>query len=104
MENKRYYKNLDIIRIISCIAVFLYHLNILEGGFLAVCIFFVLTGYLSFISAYNKIDFSIKDYYISKLKNIYLPFILVVFITIFVISFIPSINWVNLKPENNTWI
>ena len=104
MENKRYYKNLDIIRIISCIAVFLYHLNILKGGFLAVCIFFVLTGYLSFISAYNKIDFSIKDYYISKLKNIYLPFILVVFISIFVISFIPSINWVNLKPETTSTI
>ena len=104
MKNKGYYKNLDIIRLISCVAVFLYHLNILKGGFLAVCIFFVLTGYLSFISAYNKEKFSIKNYYISKLKNIYLPFILVVFISIFIISLIPSINWVNLQPETTSTI
>ena len=104
MKNKKYYKNLDIIRLISCIAVFLYHLNILKGGFLAVCIFFVLTGYLSFVSSYNKDKFSIKDYYLSKLKNIYLPFILIVFISIFVIGFFPSINWLNLKPETTSSI
>ena len=42
-EEKEYYKKLDIIRIISCILVLLYHLNILKGGFLAVCTFFVLS-------------------------------------------------------------
>lgn len=42
-EEKQYYKKLDIIRIISCILVLLYHLNILKGGFLAVCTFFVLS-------------------------------------------------------------
>ena len=104
MKNKKYYKNLDIVRLISCIAVLLYHLNILKGGFLAVCVFFVLTGYLSFVSAYNRENFSIKNYYISKLKNIYLPFVLVVFISVFVISLIPSINWVNLKPETTSTI
>ena len=32
VQNKEYYKNLNIIRIISCIAVLLYHLGILKGG------------------------------------------------------------------------
>ena len=36
---KKYYKNIDIIRLLACIAVLLYHLNILKGGYLAVCTF-----------------------------------------------------------------
>lgn len=43
MYEKKYYKRLDIIRTISCIIVFLYHLNIMKGGFLAVCTFFALS-------------------------------------------------------------
>lgn len=104
MKNKKYYKQLDFIRFASCVAVFLYHLNILKGGYLAVCVFFVLTGYLSFISSFNKENFSIKKYYIDRLKHIYLPFIIVVFISIFIISTIPSINWINLKPETTSTI
>ena len=30
---KKYYKGLDLIRIFSCVAVLLYHLNILKGGY-----------------------------------------------------------------------
>ena len=104
MKNKKYYKYLDFIRFISCIAVFLYHLNILKGGYLAVCVFFVLTGYLSFVSSFNKENFSIKKYYLERLKHIYLPFIIIVFISIFIISLVPSINWINLKPETTSVI
>ena len=56
---KKYYKNIDIIRLLACIAVLLYHLNILKGGYLAVCTFFVLSGYLSCISAFKKEKFNI---------------------------------------------
>jgi peptidoglycan/LPS O-acetylase OafA/YrhL len=111
MENKKYYKTLDIIRVLSCVAVFLYHLNILEGGYLAVCVFFVLSGYLACNSAFRKDKFSFKDYYLNRLKHIYIPLLFVVFLSILVISFIPSINWLTLKPEtisvlggyNNYW-
>ena len=61
-SSKKYYKNLDLIRIISCIAVLLYHLNLLKGGYLAVCIFFVLSGYLSVISCYKKEIYSFLYY------------------------------------------
>ena len=111
MENKKYYKTLDIIRVLSCVAVFLYHLNILKGGYLAVCIFFVLSGYLACNSAFNKEKFSLKNYYLNRLKHIYLPLLFVIFLSILVITLIPNINWLTLKPEtisvlggyNNYW-
>ena len=108
---KEYYIKLDIIRILSCFAVLFYHLNLLKGGYLAVCIFFALTGYLSIKSSFKKDNFSIKKYYLSRLKRIYLPLIIVVFLTIGIISLIPSINYLNFKREiysilfgyNNYW-
>ena len=112
-KNKKniYYEKIDIIRTLSCISILLYHMNILKGGYLAVCIFFTLSGYLSVISAYKKDKISFKDYYLGKLKRIYLPLLIVVFISITTISFIKTINWYNLKPEtisvllgyNNYW-
>ena len=108
---KKYYKNLDLIRVLACLAILLYHIGLLKGGYLAVCTFFVLTGYLSIVSSFKKEKFSLKEYYISKLKRIYLPLLVVVFMSIAIISFIPSINFMNLKPEttsvllgyNNYW-
>ena len=105
MDNKKmYYKNLDIVRVLSCILVLLYHLNILKGGYLAVCIFFVLSGYLSIISAFRKEKFSILSYYKERLLHIYIPLLIVVFITVGVVSLIPSINWLTLKPETTSVI
>ena len=112
MKNKKiYYRDLDIIRVLSCILVLLYHLNILKGGYLAVCIFFVLSGYLSIISAFRKEKFSILSYYKERFIHIYIPLLLVVFISLGIIYLIPSINWLTLKPEttsvllgyNNFW-
>ena len=65
-SSKKYYKDIDFIRVLSCIAILLYHLNILKGGYLAVCIFFVLSGYLSCISAFRKEKFSLKTYYSNR--------------------------------------
>lgn len=110
-SSKKYYKDLDLIRVVLCIGILLYHLNILKGGYLAVCAFFVLSGYLSCKSLFNKEKISLKEYYLNRLLKIYLPLLLVVFISIAIISFITSINWLNLKPEttsilfgyNNFW-
>ena len=108
---KDYLKRLDLIRVVSCIDVLFYHLGLLKGGYLAVCTFFVLTGYLSIVTTSRKAEFSLKKYYISKLKRVYLPLIIVVFTTIAIISLMPGINYINLKPEttsvllgyNNFW-
>ncbi len=99
---KKYYKNLDLIRIFACVAVLLYHMGILKGGYLAVCSFFVLSGYLSCVSAFKKEKFDFKNYYKNKFLHLYLPLLIVVLISICAISFIPSIVWLNLKPETNS--
>ena len=109
--NNSYYKRLDLIRVISCIAILLYHIGILKGGYLAVCTFFVLTGYFSVISYFKRGNLSLKDYYKNKFKRLYLPLIIIVFLTIGVTTLIPNITLNNIKPEvtsillgyNNYW-
>ena len=84
--DRTYYKDIDIIRIIACMAILLYHLNIIKGGYLAVCSFFVLSGYLACARAFKKKDdFSIKQYYIKQIKRVYIPLLVVVMVTVGVI-------------------
>lgn len=104
MKQKKYHKNIDIIRLISCFFILMYHLNIIKGGYLAVCTFFVLTGYLSCASFFSKKKISLKEYYKDKLFKIYLPLVIVVFTTISLINLLPNIIWLNLKPETTSVI
>ena len=106
-----YYRRLDIVRILSCILVLLYHLKILKGGFLVVCTFFTLSGYLTCASSLKNRYFSIKQYYLNRIKKLYLPLLLVVTITVIIAKINSSINCMNLKAEsfsvlfgyNNIW-
>ena len=93
---KNYNLNISLLRCIFCIAVLLYHTNILNGGYLAVCSFFVLTGYFSVISVYKTK--SIIPYYVKRVKKIYLPLLIVVALSIVSINLL-HINKFNLKPE-----
>lgn len=103
-REKKIFNDINLIRLLSCLAVLLYHFNLLPGGYLAVCIFFVLSGYLACISAFRKEKFSLISYYSNRFLKIYFPLLIVVFITICIISFLPSINWLNLKPETTSVI
>lgn len=98
----KYFKKFDYIRVLCCFAVLLYHIGVLKGGYLAVCTFFVLSGYLSVLSGFKKEKFSYKEYYLSRLKKIYFPLLVVTFTSIFFVLKIPNINWMNLKPETNS--
>lgn len=108
---KQYYHKLDLLRVIACFAVLLYHLNILKGGFLAVCTFLCLTGFLSCRSAFKKEKFSIWRYYLNRFVKLYIPLVVVVSITILVVSLTTSMSWFNIKPDatsvllgyNNFW-
>ena len=99
MKNKILNLNISFIRAIFCIAVLLYHLNILKGGYLAVCSFFVLTGYFASKSL-DKSESLIK-YYKKRIKKIYLPLLVVVFASISIIT-IFKYNLFNIKPEINS--
>jgi len=102
---------ISLLRAVLCIAVFFYHLGLLKGGYLAVCFFFVISGYLCTESMINRWDESLRRYYVGKFKRLYLPLIVVIFISVFAVSLIPDINWITLKPEttsslfayNNFW-
>ena len=108
---KKYYKFLDILRVVACLGVLLYHIGLLKGGYLAVCTFFVLSGYLGVISAFAKEKFSLKEYYLNRIKKIYIPLLLVVFLSVTFVTLLSKYNWINLKPEvtsillgyNNYW-
>lgn len=110
-SKKRYYRDIDLIRVLSCLAILLYHFNILKGGYLAVAVFFVLSGYLACMSAFRKKKFSLVQYYQNRFFKIYVPLVVVIFLSIFVISLLPDVIWLNLKPEttsallgyNNFW-
>lgn len=110
MEKERYNK-IDIIRVLAVASILFYHMGLLPGGYLAVCTFFVLSGFLTTISAFQKENFSLKEYYINRFKKIYIPLLIVVFTTIGVLSFFKTSHWMNLKPEttsvllsyNNYW-
>ena len=65
-SNNKHFKYIDILRIFSCIMIFLYHLNMLKGGFLAVSIFFVISGYLSTIKLFKKEKISFKEFYLNN--------------------------------------
>lgn len=99
---RKYYNSLDILRIIACLAVLLYHMGVLSGGYLAVCSFFVLSGYLSSYSAFKKEKFSFLKYYLDRLKKIYIPLVIVVFISLLAVSFVKDFNFLNLKPETSS--
>lgn len=110
-NEKKYYYKLDIIRAISCLLILFYHLNILKGGFLAVCTFFVLSGYLTCFKALENSNFSLKKYYLNRFKKIYLPLLIVIAFTLIFYKYCSNINWLNLKKEtisaifgyNNFW-
>lgn len=71
----------------------------------------MLSGYLGVRSAFRQERFNILKHYLKRLLNIYLPLAVVVLITVGVVSLLPQINWLNLKPEttsvllgyNNFW-
>ena len=91
--------------------VLLYHLKLINGGFLGVCTFFTLSGYLSCLSALNNNNFSILNYYKNRIKKIYIPLLIVISLTIIFSKYVFCVNWLNLKQEtfsavfgfNNFW-
>jgi len=108
---KNFIYGLDVLRLLSCAAILFYHMGFLPGGYLAVCVFFVLSAYLSCVSAFKKDRFSWKDYYVGKFMRLYLPLLFVVLITVGALSLFENLRWGSLKPEttsvllgyNNFW-
>lgn len=93
-KNHRYISGLDGLRAISVLAVILYHLHFpwINGGYLGVTVFFVLSGYLItdlLINEYQKtgtIDF--KSFWVRRLRRL-IPalFVMLILITVWITLF-----------------
>ena len=98
INNKKINYEINFLRVISILIVFLYHLqlDLFEKGFLGVDIFFIISGYL--ISSILNNNNTIIDFYIERLNRIFPSLISIIFITIIICYFI-------LSPvqEKNLW-
>lgn len=73
----------DILRGIGIVGIVLYHIfpSLFPGGFLGVPLFFVLSGYLMFVtsdSAWRRGTFHVGSYYIRRLRKIFPPLFVMV--------------------------
>ena len=112
-EKKEYSYGLDLLRVISTAAVLIYHIRpeLLPGGYLAVCAFLVLHGYLFAYTNGSREEFSIPAHFGKRFLRLYVPMFLVTVLSIFVLRFTPDVIWLTEKPEtlsvlfgrNNWW-
>ena len=73
----------------------------MKGGYLAVCTFFVIRGYFSFLSLWKR-DGDLKAYYLSRSRRIYLPLAVSVFFTVALFSFSKHYGWIDIKAESTS--
>lgn len=91
MNPNKYRPDIDGLRAIAVLSVFICHLNKswLSGGFVGVDVFFVISGFLITSIIYNQGDnFSIKDFYARRIKRILPIFYFVCLITLFLSFYI----------------
>ena len=108
-----YSYGLDLLRIICTAAVLVYHMfpDLIPGGYLAVCSFLVMHGYLYVFSFSRGKSTSIIRRYVKRIFRLYIPMAITVVLAIFTLRFFPNIIWLNEKPEtlsvltatNNWW-
>jgi peptidoglycan/LPS O-acetylase OafA/YrhL len=69
----RYRPEIDGLRAVSVLAIFLFHLGVTSGGYVGVDVFFVISGYLitSLIcSERQRNEFSLLSFYVRRIKRI----------------------------------
>jgi peptidoglycan/LPS O-acetylase OafA/YrhL len=92
-NNSSYYSHIDALRAIAVFTVILFHINheYLPGGFVGVDVFFVISGFLISSQLFKSVSantFSIKDFYIRRIKRILPAAFSVIFITILLAQFL----------------
>ena len=84
----KYRPEIDGLRGIAVIAVFLFHLfpHCIPGGFLGVDIFFVISGFLitSIVkNQYQEKRFTFKDFWLHRINRLFPPMAFTIFLTLF---------------------
>lgn len=107
---------MDGLRGIAIIAITLFHMfpNVFKGGYLGVVLFFVLTGFLMVITNKKKMEnkeFSVIKFYVSRIKRLYPPLLVMVFTTLGIYFFLANDSLRGMKMQvlsifagfNNFW-
>ena len=84
---RKHIDGLDALRTLAITLITLFHIfpDTFVGGYIGVCLFLVITGFLlAYGSAcdYMSGDFSMSRYYLKRLKRLYPPLLLVILITV----------------------
>ena len=93
---KRHIQGLDSLRAVAIIGVILFHMfpAVVQGGYLGVVVFFVLSGYLISVSVLSDADknkFNLFRFYLKRIKRIYPPLIVgTLLITVFTVLLAPD--------------
>ena len=109
-------KGMDGLRGIAIIVITLFHMfpNVFKGGYLGVVLFFVLTGFLMVITNKKKMEnkeFSVIKFYVSRIKRLYPPLLVMVFTTLGIYFFLANDSLRGMKMQvlsifagfNNFW-
>ena len=109
-------KGMDGLRGIAIIGITLFHMfpNVFKGGYLGVVLFFVLTGFLMVITNKKKMEnkeFSVIKFYVSRIKRLYPPLLVMVFTTLGIYLFLANDSLRGMKMQvlsifagfNNFW-
>tara|TARA_B110001450_G_scaffold256495_1_gene287231 strand:+ start:1218 stop:3122 length:1905 start_codon:yes stop_codon:yes gene_type:complete len=83
------------LRAIAVISIIFYHLDFIEGGYLGVDIFFVISGFVitkSLLNSEKSLKHNFFTYIVKRFKRLYLPLIITIIISSLLVSFffIPS--------------
>lgn len=79
-DNRKHRNDIDGLRAIAILGIIIFHFGYLPNGFLGVDVFFVISGFLITGGIYKKInenDFSIKKFYLKRIRRI-IPLVLFV--------------------------
>lgn len=92
-QGRKYIDGLDALRTLAITLITLFHIfpEIFAGGYIGVCLFLVITGFLlAYGSAcdYMSDNFSVLRYFLKRLKRLYPPLLIVILVTVGVYHFL----------------
>ncbi|MCQ2452205.1 MAG: acyltransferase [Oscillospiraceae bacterium] len=90
----------DLLRCLACPAVLLFHMQLLPGGYLAVCCFFTLSGYLMAASLLGPESPALGRYYKGRFLRLWLPAAAAVLLTLGISFGLMGHAWPGMKQES----
>ena len=92
-QKRKHIGGLDALRTLAITLITLFHIfpETFVGGYIGVCLFLVITGFLlAYGSACDYVldNFSVRQYFLKRLKRLYPPLLLVILVTVGLYHFI----------------